>query len=91
MRAWFWIFFSLLFVCNIISLCISRNGLFDLYRLSEQMEKTKLHVSKIEDSNRELRRRLDLVQKQDSAALEYRIRVQLGLMKEDEILYLESH
>lgn len=55
------------------------------------MEKTKLHVSKIEDSNRELRRRLDLVQKQDSAALEYRIRVQLGLMKEDEILYLESH
>lgn len=61
----------------------------DLYRLQDQMNRTQSHIAKIENSNRDLRRKVDLIRKKDPAAFDFRIRVQLGMLKEGELLYLE--
>ena len=74
----------------LLSLTFSRNGLMDLYQMKQQMDRTKDHISRIEESNRDFRRKIDLVRKHDVGALEHRIRLQLGLLKSDEKLYLES-
>lgn len=90
MKNWFWIFLSLAFLtATICSLVFSKNGLLDLYRLQAQMQKTREHIKIIESSNEELRRQIDLVQLKDQTALEYQIRVRLGLLKPGERLYLE--
>jgi len=79
---------SLFFV--FLGVIASPNGLKELIHLKNQMSSTKDHTQRIEEANRDLRRRVELFRRADPSAKNFRFREQLGLIKEGELLYLES-
>lgn len=77
--------FSLIF----IGLVYSRNGISEWWSMRSQMSRTKSHIAIIERDNQELRRRLNLAITEDQDAFDYHLRVRLGMLKPNELLYLE--
>jgi cell division protein FtsB len=72
-----------------IGLVYSRNGIPEWWSMRDQMSRTKSHIAIIERDNQELRRRLNLAITEDRDALDYHLRVRLGMLKPNELLYLE--
>lgn len=73
----------------LIALVYSRNGISEWLSMRDQMGRTKSHIAVIERDNQELRRRLNLAISEDRDALDYHLRVRLGMLKPNELLYLE--
>lgn len=72
-----------------IGLLNSRNGIAEWWSMRDQMARTKSHISLIEKDNQELRRRLNLAVIEDPDALDYHLRLRLGMLRPNELLYLE--
>jgi|GEM_PF-5092720 len=82
---------SLVFILSFVafSVSVSNKGLRDLLQLRSQMSKTETHIHELEVSNRELRRKTDLLKSKSTDILEDQIRSSLGLVKPGELLYYE--
>lgn len=72
-----------------VSLSLSRNGLIDLYRMLNQMSAAHSRIALLEETNKELRRRLDLLERDPKHSRWTYIRSQIGWVRPGERLYLE--
>jgi len=68
----------------------SHNGIRDLLSLKSQMNRTSDHIQTLEESNRELRRRMDIMAEMPTRILEDEAREKLGLIRQNEIIYFEK-
>lgn len=68
----------------------SRHGIVELRKLQVQIETAKSRIAQIENENRELKRQVDLLEESSEEITEIQVRTVLGLMKPDEIVYLEN-
>ncbi len=75
----------------ILFLSLSRNGLRDWIRMDRQMNTVRENIRVVENSNRGLRMRLDLIEADKKASLENYMRSTLGWVRKDEKLYLEPN
>jgi cell division protein FtsB len=69
---------------------LTPNGFWEMRELQSQMARTQVHIRQIEDSNQELRRKVELFRKEDQSAANFRWREELGLIRKGELLYIES-
>ena len=65
-------------------------GILDLARLMGEIQDNDDHISELEQSNQNLRRKIDLLETGSEDVVEARIRAEYGLVKKNETLYLES-
>ncbi len=88
----FWLLSGLAIFCLIgLGLFFSKNGIKDWIRMHQQMESVQANITKIEESNRELRRRMDLLDSDSQLTVEHYIRSSLGWVRPGEKVYLEPN
>jgi len=75
----------------VLLLSLSKNGLRDWIRMDRQMNTVRQDIHSVENSNRGLRMRLDLIEADKKASLENYMRSTLGWVRKDEKLYLEPN
>lgn len=88
----FWTIGVIVSFCVIVLLLsLSKNGLRDWIRMDRQMNTVREDIRVVENSNRGLRMRLDLIEADKKASLENYMRSTLGWVRKDEKLYLEPN
>ncbi|TVQ80933.1 MAG: hypothetical protein EA369_01180 [Bradymonadales bacterium] len=80
----------LAFSIPIVGSLFTKNGFWELRQLKRQMSETQVHIRQIEASNQELRRKVDLFRQSHPSAEEFRFREELGLVRANEIIYIET-
>lgn len=68
-------------------LIFSERGVKDWLALRSDIRKTEGHIRHLESQNEELGRRLDLLNGGQRSVLEEVMRLELGMVKADEIIY----
>jgi len=86
----FLIYLCLETIVVLVVISFSHKGISDLLVLKAQMNKTSGHIQTLEESNRELRRRLDILAELPKRILEDEAREKLGLVRQNEIVYIEK-
>ncbi len=71
----------------IVFTIIGENGLVDVIRLSKERERIVLKKKALEEENRELVRKIELL-KRDNRYIEEVARRELGMIGKDEMLYI---
>lgn len=69
------------------NLYFAPKGLRDWFHLKAEINDTELHIRQLENSNQELRRKVDLIRENSMSVKEDQIRESLGLVRKDELIY----